>query len=44
MFEMKFPRFMMGVTRWDKFRNDEIQRRVEIEETFAQKVDRRVLQ
>ena len=34
---------MVGVTRWDRIRNEEIRRRAGIEETHAEKVDRRVL-
>ena len=34
---------MVGVTGWDRVRNDEIRRRAGIEETLAEKVDRRVL-
>ena len=34
----------MRVTRWDRIRNEEIRRRAGIEETLAEKVDRRVLQ
>ena len=33
----------MVVTRWDRIRNEKIRRRVGIEETLAEKVDRRVL-
>ena len=43
VFEMKCLRPMVGVTRWDRIRNEEIQRRAGIEETLAEKVDRRVL-
>ena len=34
---------MVVITRWDRIRNEEIQRRVGIKETLAEKVDRRVL-
>ena len=34
---------MVGITRWDRIRNEEIRRRAGIEETLAEKVDRRVL-
>ena len=34
----------MGVKRWDRIKNEEILRRAGIEETLAEKVDRRVLQ
>ena len=34
---------MVGVTRWDRARNDEIRRRARIDETLAEKADRRVL-
>ena len=34
---------MVGVTRWDRIRNEEIRRRAGIGETLAEKVDRRVL-
>ena len=43
VFEMKCLRPMVGVTRWDRVRNDEIRRRAVIEETLAEKVDRRML-
>ena len=33
----------MRVTRWDRARNDEIKMRARIEETLAEKVNRRVL-
>ena len=33
---------MMGVTKWDRIRNEEIRRRVGIEETLAEKVDKRL--
>ena len=33
----------MGITRWDRIRNVDIPKRAGIEETFAEKVDRRVL-
>mgnify|MGYP006897347143 CR=1 FL=1 len=33
----------MGVTRWNRIRNDEIRRKAGIEETLAEKVNRRVL-
>ena len=32
-----------GVTKWDRERNNEIRTRVGIEETLAEKMDRRVL-
>ena len=35
---------MVGVTRWDRVKKKETQLRVEIEETLAEKVNRRVLQ
>ena len=44
VFEMKCLSPMVGVTRWDMIRNEEIQRRAGIEKTLAEKVDRRVLQ
>ena len=34
---------MVGVTRWDRIRNNEIRMRACIEETLAEKVDRRRL-
>ena len=34
---------MVGVTQWDKVRNDEIRRRAWIEETVPEKVARRAL-
>ena len=34
---------MVGVTRWDRISNEEIQRRAGIEETLAEKIDKRVL-
>ena len=41
---MKCLRPMVGVTRWDRIRKEEIRRRAGIEETLAEnKVDRRVL-
>ena len=40
---MKGVRPMVGVTRWDRIRNEEIRRRADIEKTLAEKVDRRVL-
>ena len=43
VFEMKCLRPKVGVTRWDSIRNDEIRRRADIEETLAEKLDRRVL-
>ena len=43
VFEMKCLRSMVGVTRWDRLRNEEIGRRADIEESLAEKVDRRVL-
>ena len=43
VFEMKCLRPMVGVTRWDRIRNEEIQRKAGMEETVAEKVDRRVL-
>ena len=43
IFEMKCLSLMVGVTRKDRFRNDEIRRRAGTEETLAEKVDRRVL-
>ena len=43
VFEMKCLRPMLGVKRWDRIRNEEIRRRGGIEETIAEKVDRRVL-
>ena len=43
VFEMKCLRPMVGVTRRDRIRNEEIRRRTGIEETLAEKVDRRVL-
>ena len=43
VFEMKCLRPMVGGTRWDRDRNDEIRRKAMIEETFADKVDKRVL-
>ena len=33
---------MVVVTRWDKIRNEEIRKWASIEETLAEKVDRRV--
>ena len=39
---MKCLRLMVGVTKWDRIRNEEICRWVGIEETLAEKVDRRV--
>ena len=39
VFEMKCLRPMVGVMRWDRIRNEEILRRVGIEETLAEKVD-----
>ena len=43
VFEMKCLRPVVGVTRWDRIRNEDIRRRAGIEETLAEKVDRRVL-
>ena len=43
MFEIKYLRPILGSTRWDWIRNDEIKRRVGIENNFTVKVDRRVL-
>ena len=43
VFEMKCPRPKVGVTRWDKIRNEEIRRRAGIKETFTEKVDKTVL-
>ena len=43
VFEMKCLRPMVRVMRWERIRNEEIRRRAGIEETFAEKVDRRVL-
>ena len=40
-FEMKCLRPMVGVTIWDRIRNEEIQKRKGIEETLAEKVSRR---
>ena len=42
VFEIKCLRPMVGVTRWDRIRNEEIRRRAGIEETLSEKVDRRV--
>ena len=44
MLGMKCLRPMVGVTRWDRIRDEEIQSTAEIEATLAEKVDRRVLQ
>ena len=43
VFEMEYLRPMVRVTRWDRIWNEEIRRKVGIEETLAEKVDRRVL-
>ena len=43
MFEMKCFRSMVGVTKWDRITNEEIRRSEWIEETLAEKVDRRVM-
>ena len=43
VFEMKCLRPMVGVTRWDRIRNEEIRRNAGVEETLAEKVDRRLL-
>ena len=40
---MKCVNPIMGVTRWDRFRNDEIRKRAGIEGTLEQKMDIRVL-
>ena len=40
---MKCLRPMVGVTKWDRLRNEEIRRWARIEETPAEKVDRIVL-
>ena len=40
VYEMKGLRPMVGVTKWDRIRSEEIRRRAGIEETLAQKVDR----
>ena len=40
-FEMKCLGPMVGVTRWNRIRNEVIERRAGIQETFAEKVDRR---
>ena len=40
---MKGLRPMVGNTRWDRVRNEEIRRRAGIDETLAEKVDRREL-
>ena len=40
---MKCLKPMVGVTRWDTIRNEEIRMRAGIEETLAEKVDRRML-
>ena len=37
VFDMKCLRPTMGVTRWDRVRNDEIRMRARIEETLAKK-------
>ena len=44
VFEMKCLRPVIGVTRWDRIRNEEIRRRAGIKETLAEKVERRMLQ
>ena len=43
VFEMKCLRPMVGVTRWERIKNEEIRRKAGIKETLAEKVDRRVL-
>ena len=43
VFEMNCPRPIVGVTRGDRIRNEEIQSRAGIEDTLAEKVGRRVL-
>ena len=43
VFEMTCLRPMVGITRWDGVRNEQILRRTVIEETFEEKVYRRVL-
>ena len=43
VFEMKCLRPMVGVTRWNRIKNDEIRKKAGIEETLAEKVDRRLL-
>ena len=40
---MKCLRPVLRVTRFDRVRNEEIRRRAGIEETFLEKVDRRML-
>ena len=41
VFEMKCLRPKVGVTRWDRIRNEEIRRRAGIEETLSEKVDKK---
>ena len=43
VFELECIRPMVGVKRGDRIRNEQIRRRAGIEETLAEKVDRRVL-
>ena len=41
--EMKSLRPLLGFTKCDRIRTEEIRRKVDMEEAFAKKVDRRVL-
>ena len=43
VFEMKCLRLLVGVTRWDRIRNEEIRRSAGIEQNLADNVDRSVL-
>ena len=43
VFEMKCLRSLVGVSRMDRVRNDEVPRRADIERELASRVDQRVL-
>ncbi len=43
MFEMKYLRSMIGVTRMDRLRNEEVRRRTNVTKELAERVDMQVL-